>query len=492
MDARRLYRVLRQFCSVSLLLCALVALVPASTGHAATLTVSQFYPATRAAYDSWNASTSNARPKKTTNLPASTAIVAFYFEYDGAKAKVTTYGITVSDATGTKMVSRGPYTVRYNDGLAMRYIPAPNGKAFPNGRYHADLLLNGTVRAGTDFVVGGSAVSITTFYAATKAAYNAWGATTDSPRPKQSNSFSPGSASIAFYFEYDHAVAKSSQYQITIRNQQGKMIVIHGPYAFTHDAGLHMSLIDGPGGHFDSGSYRADLLVDGQRATSAFFSVGGQPAAQTCSSADYIATCLEPSILRLHADLGNAEAEGTGFVIRADSTGTYLLTNKHVVEGATANKMVAYSPDGGTKYPVLAVLANKAEGGTAGDLAIVRLAPTSLRPLLWGNATTLHLLQPVISIGYGDAFNLPGPPTATQGSISALHRDLKDGFGPVWIQHQSPINHGNSGGPLLDSTYHVVGVNTLSFKDTQGIFFAIPADMAKQIADTLIGQLSTS
>ena len=249
MGARRLYGVLRQFCSISLLLSALVALVPASAGHAATLAVSQFYPATRAAYDSWNASTSNARPKETTSFPAGTDIVAFYFEYDGAKPKVTTYGITVRSATGAKLVSRGPYTVRYKDGLAMRYIPSPNGKAFPNGRYHADLLLNGKVRTGTDFVVGGSAVTITTFYAATKASYDAWGATTDSPRPKQSNSFSPGSASIAFYFEYDHAIAKSSQYQITIRNQQGKMIVIHGPYAFAHDAGLHMSLIDGPGGH---------------------------------------------------------------------------------------------------------------------------------------------------------------------------------------------------------------------------------------------------
>ena len=492
MDAHRLYRVLRQCCSIPLLACALIALIPAHTSHAATLTASHFYPATRAAYDTWNASKNDARPKKSANFPAGTDIVAFYFEYDGAKAKATTYGITVSDAAGTKLASRGPYTVRYNDGLAMRYIPAPNGKAYPNGRYHADLLLDGTVRTGTDFVVGGSVVSISTFYAANKIAYNAWGAAPDSPRPKQSNSFPPGPASIAFYFEYDHAVAKSSEYQITIRDQQGKMIVIHGPYAFAHDAGLHMSLIDGPGGHFAPGSYRADLLVDGQRASSAFFSVGGQPQIQACSAADYIATCLEPSILRLHADLGSSEAEGTGFVIRADATGTYVLTNKHVVEGATAKKMVAYSPDGGTNYPVLAVLANKAEAGSAGDLAIVRLAPTGLRPLPWGDASKLHLLQPVISIGYGDAFNLPGPPTATQGSISALHRDLNDGFGPVWIQHQSPINHGNSGGPLLDSTYHVVGVNTLSFKDTQGIFFAIPADMAKQIADKLIGQLSGS
>ena len=65
---------------------------------------------------------------------------------------------------------------------------------------------------------------------------------------------------------------------------------------------------------------------------------------------------------------------------------------------------------------------------------------------------------------------------------------MGDGYGPVWIQHQSFINHGNSGGPLLDEQYHVIGVNTLSPKGTQGIFLAIPASLAQPTARQLIAK----
>ena len=101
----------------------------------------------------------------------------------------------------------------------------------------------------------------------------------------------------------------------------------------------------------------------------------------------------------------------------------------------------------------------------------------------------------VASIGYGMAFQLAGPPSVTEGVVSAVGRDLGDGFGPVWIQHQSAINAGNSGGPLLDMEGHVVGVNTLSMDQlasgqfVQGMFFAIPANLAQSIAARLSAQI---
>src|SRR5205085_1920920 len=97
--------------------------------------------------------------------------------------------------------------------------------------------------------------------------------------------------------------------------------------------------------------------------------------------------------------------------------------------------------------------------------------------------------------GYGMAFQLAGPPSVTEGIVSAVGRDLNDGFGPVWIQHQSTINPGNSGGPLLDMDGHVVGVNTLSMdqvasgQSAQDMFFAIPANLAQSTAARLIAQL---
>ena len=457
----------------------------------ASSAVTIFYPATKAAYDAWNATTSTARPSRTEQFRAGTNVVAFYFEYKGATAKVTQYQLIIRDSTGRIFATHGPYPLSYSAALAMRYVTVPSGPAYPAGNYHADILLDGRVAAGTQFTVGGHGVGITTFYPATKAAFDAWNATTSTARPPKANAFTSGTTIVTFYFEYDGATPKVSQYEIVVRDHFGRVVVTHGPFSFAHSTGLHMSEVPTPSGKaYSADSYRANLLVDGQVVDSAFFTVGAPAQVQPCSAGDVLATCIEPSVLRLHANLpNNTQAEGTGFVIQSDSSGTYLLTNKHVVDGATPRTLGAISPDGRTQYQVLAIKAYPAEESSAGDLAVVKLPATSLRPLTWGDSEHLHLLQQVVSIGYGDAFDLPGPPTVTEGVISALHRDLGDGYGGVWIQHQSFINHGNSGGPLLDMHFTVIGVNTLSQKQTQGIFFAIPASRARTIAQQLIGQM---
>jgi S1-C subfamily serine protease len=213
-----------------------------------------------------------------------------------------------------------------------------------------------------------------------------------------------------------------------------------------------------------------------------------------------VVSCVEGSVLRLKVQAGDGESQGTGFVIQNDATGTYVLTNKHVVEGGTSHTTSAIPPNGGASYPVLAIVTEPGQTGTPDDLAVIKLPPTNLRPLAWGDSERLQVGQTVASIGYGLAFELAGPPSVTQGIISALHRDLGDGFGPAWIQHQSTINHGNSGGPLLDLSGNVVGVNTLSIdqlpnqsgngqEPVQGMFFAIPSNTAQQVALRLIGQL---
>jgi S1-C subfamily serine protease len=196
--------------------------------------------------------------------------------------------------------------------------------------------------------------------------------------------------------------------------------------------------------------------------------------------------------------LSDGQVEGTGFVVQSDGSGTYVMTNRHVVDGASAGSIRVIGPDGHTSYRVQAVAVNTAKVGTAGDLAVLKVPPTSLQPLAFGKSDALQTGQTVASIGYGLAFQLAGPPSVTEGIISALRRDLGDGFGPVWIQHQSTINHGNSGGPLLDLKGDVVGVNTLSIdqlpgangnEPVQGIFFAIPSSIAQGVARTLIQQL---
>ncbi len=216
------------------------------------------------------------------------------------------------------------------------------------------------------------------------------------------------------------------------------------------------------------------------------------------STLQQVVNCVQPSVLRIDVQFSDGEAEGTGFVVQSDGSGTYILTNRHVVDGATAGSIRVIAPNGHTSYKVQAVAINNAKVGTAGDLAVLKVPATSLRPLAFGTSDALQTGQTVASIGYGLAFQLAGPPSVTEGIISALHRDLGDGFGPVWIQHQSTINHGNSGGPLLDLKGNVVGVNTLSIdqlpgangnEPVQGIFFAIPSSIARDVARTLVRQL---
>jgi len=202
--------------------------------------------------------------------------------------------------------------------------------------------------------------------------------------------------------------------------------------------------------------------------------------------------CVEPSVLRVIVRLSAKDfSEGSSFVVRADATGTYLLANRHVVEGGT----VVVTPDDKMAYHPLVILPNGGKSGTAGDLAVIKLRPgLGLRPLACGDSEHLGQGETVASIGYG--LGLVSPPSVTEGIVSAVHRDLGDGYGPVWIQHQSTINHGNSDGPLITTAGDVVGVNTLAVTQlpsgesgVQGLFFAIPSDAARRVAATLEARL---
>src|SRR5262249_54154205 len=148
---------------------------------------------------------------------------------------------------------------------------------------------------------------------------------------------------------------------------------------------------------------------------------GPPAAAPPCNAANLmqVVRCDEPSVLRVHVNLsGGEEGEGTSFVVRTDSTGTYLLTNRHVVEGGTADGTSIFKPDGSQLAAhVLAIRVNSGKPGTAGDLAIIRIPPINLRVLHWGDSNTLSPGQTVASIGYGLAFELAGPPSVTEGII---------------------------------------------------------------------------
>jgi putative serine protease PepD len=176
------------------------------------------------------------------------------------------------------------------------------------------------------------------------------------------------------------------------------------------------------------------------------------------------------------------EAEGTGFEI--DTKGD-ILTAEHVVSGADSIKV--RFEDGSTAKATL-VGSDKST-----DTAVIHvdLPASQLHPLALGNSSSVQPGQSVVAIG--SPFSLAE--TMTAGIVSATNRTITapNNFSITGaIQTDAAINHGNSGGPLIDTTTNtVIGVNDqiLNAGDTNdnaGVGFSVPIDSSKKVAQTLI------
>jgi S1-C subfamily serine protease len=173
------------------------------------------------------------------------------------------------------------------------------------------------------------------------------------------------------------------------------------------------------------------------------------------------------------------KAQGSGFVV--DSKGD-IVTNEHVVDGA---KSVSIRFWNGNTYKATVVGSDQST-----DLAVVKVdAPSSiLHPLTLGDSSALQVGNGVVAIG--SPFGLEE--TVTSGIVSALHRSMEAPNNFTIndsIQTDAAINHGNSGGPLLNSSGEVIGVNAQIAGQTGanvGVGFAIPSNTVKKISSQLI------
>ncbi len=162
---------------------------------------------------------------------------------------------------------------------------------------------------------------------------------------------------------------------------------------------------------------------------------------------------------------------GSGFII--DEQG-YILTNNHVIEKADTIK-VQLSDEEELDAEVVG-------RDPKTDIALIKIESTKpLQPVTMGNSDKLQVGEWVIAIG--NPFGLEH--TVTAGIVSAKGRVIGSGPYDDFIQTDASINLGNSGGPLINMRGEVVGINTAIIAGGQGIGFAIPINMAKQVLPQL-------
>ena len=177
-----------------------------------------------------------------------------------------------------------------------------------------------------------------------------------------------------------------------------------------------------------------------------------------------------------------SSAAGTGIIVTSDG---YILTNKHVINGASRVSVIL---DDGTTYEDVEVVATD----PLNDVAFLKIKDVSdLAQATLGDSKTINVGQQVIAIGnaLGEYQN-----TVTAGIISGTGRSVtaSDGSGrnaetlSDMIQTDAAINSGNSGGPLVNAAGEVIGINTATSTSAENMGFAIPISSAKGMLKQLI------
>jgi serine protease Do len=168
-------------------------------------------------------------------------------------------------------------------------------------------------------------------------------------------------------------------------------------------------------------------------------------------------------------------ALGSGVVVTTDG---YILTNNHVVDGAE-NVSVDFT-DGRT------MTAKSVGTDKASDLALLKVAGGDFKAVALGNSDAVKVGDVVLAVG--NPLNIGQ--TVTMGIISAKGRStgVGDGGYEDFLQTDAPINHGNSGGALVNTKGELVGINSQILSESGGnigIGFAIPVNMARHVMDDL-------
>ncbi len=166
---------------------------------------------------------------------------------------------------------------------------------------------------------------------------------------------------------------------------------------------------------------------------------------------------------------------GSGVILSSDG---YIITNNHVIENA---RSVNVKTSDGTEYSAIVVGAD-----AENDVAVIKINAEGLKPAIIGNSDNLKLGETAIAIG-NPLGTLGG--TVTSGIISAKSREITvEGKTMTLMQTNAAISPGNSGGGLFNISGELIGVVNAKYTDSEveGIGFAIPINVAKEVAERLI------
>lgn len=198
---------------------------------------------------------------------------------------------------------------------------------------------------------------------------------------------------------------------------------------------------------------------------------------------------IEPAVVTVVSNLGGssfgqqggiAEASGSGVVISQDG---HIVTNNHVIEGANT---VAVIYSDGTRVEATVVGADSVT-----DVAVLKVNGKVPAFAPFGDSSALQLGETVIAIG-SPLGNYRG--SVTVGVVSGLNRSVQGTAQDDLVQTDAAINHGNSGGPLLNLAGQIIGINTLVVRDTaggdqaEGLGFAVPSNTVRSVAEQLISR----
>ena len=157
---------------------------------------------------------------------------------------------------------------------------------------------------------------------------------------------------------------------------------------------------------------------------------------------------------------------GTGFIV---SSSGVIVTNNHVIAPDQGATRIAVKLPRGDVYNDVRIIYTEARR----DFAVLSIKATGLRTLKVGDSDQVEVGDQVVAIGNPQGLDL----TFTSGIVESVRLDPDKGY--RFIQHQAPISHGSSGGPLLNMSGEVIGINTFSVKDSQNLNGAIPINYVK-------------